>query len=341
MNENLEKKPTISDVSKMAGVSQATVSRYLNSSSSVSSETKKKIEKVVKLLKYKPSRFAKNLKTQSTFSISVVVPNLNLEFYGEIVDSLSVYANQRNVEVMVNVTHNLDYIKEAIFDFAFSRRMDGIVLCTPDFKTIQMFSTLTIPIIALDWRNDIGGDLNVDSITIDNKKAAFTAVNYLYSRGHRNFLIVTGGKSIQSSVDRLNGVKLFSQRHLEAQFSVKDGNFTPNSGYDIVKHFFKSGKKTTAIFAFNDLMAFGGLKAVIEMGINVPEDISIMGFDNSFISNYTFPRLTTVDQQKEKLGITAASLMIERLYSVSNKRNREIIVPYKIVERESVNQIKE
>ncbi|HEU23833.1 MAG: LacI family transcriptional regulator [Mesoaciditoga sp.] len=340
MESEIRRQPTILDVSKMAGVSPATVSRYLNSSSYVSNETKKKIEKVIKILKYKPSRFARNLKTQILFSISVVVPNLNLEFYGEIVDALSIYANQRNVEVMINVTHNLNNIKEIVFDFAFTRRIDGVILCTPDLKTIEMFSTLTIPIIALDWRNDVGGDLNVDSITIDNKKAAFTALSYLYGRGHRDFLIVTGGRNIQSSVDRLSGVELFAQRHPDAQFLIKDGDFTPYSGYDIVKRFLKLGRKVTAIFAFNDLMAFGGINAAIESGVRVPEDISVMGFDNSFISSYTFPRLTTVDQQKEKLGVTAASLMIERLYSTTNRRGREIIVPYKIVERESVKQIK-
>jgi len=333
--ENLRKQPTIFDVSKMAGVSPSTVSRYLNSSSYLSNETKRKVENAIKTLKYKPSRFAKNLKMQSMFSVSVVVPNLNLEFYGEIVDSLSVYANSRNVEIMVNVTHNMDEMKQTVFDFAFSRRIDGIILCTPDLKTIELFSTLTIPIIALDWRNTVG-DLNIDSITIDNKKAAFTAINYLYSRGHRKFLIVTGGREIQSSVDRFNGLKAFSERHNDAEFFVEDGDFRPDSGYSIVKEFLKSGRKITAIFAFNDLMAFGGLNAITEIGMRVPEDISIMGFDNSFISNYTMPKLTTVDQQKGKLGTTAASLMIERLLSMVNKRVRELVIPYKIVERDSV-----
>ncbi len=335
----MEKQSTIFDVAKLANVAPSTVSRYLNSSSYVSNETKKKVKMAIKKLQYRPSRFATNLRTQSMFIVSVIVPDLNWEFYGEIVDPLSIYATLRGIEVIVNVTHDIEKLKQITFDFGFTRRIDGVVLCTPDLKTVESFSKLSVPVIVIDWENTVGGDIEVDTINIDNKKAAFMAINYLYNKGHKKILVITGGNKIQSSLERFKGIRLFSDRHEDAKIFIFDGDFTPNSGYDITKTFLQKNKTITAVFAFNDLMAFGALNAITENGLRVPNDISIMGFDNSFISNYTFPRLTTVDQPKEKIGITAAQLIIDKIKSPKEKRNKDIIIPFSIIERDSVKEI--
>jgi len=332
--------PTIFDVAKLAKVAPSTVSRYLNSSSYVANETKKKIEIAVKKLQYRPSRFAKNLRSQSMFNVSVVVPDLNWEFYGEIVDPLSIYATLKGVEIIVSVTHDIEKIKQIVFDFAFTRRIDGVILCTPDSKTVETFSKLSVPVIAIDWENMIGGDLEVDTINIDNKRAAFMAMDYLYSKGHKEILVITGGNEIQSSLERVKGVMLFSERHTGTKIFVFDGDFTPNAGYNITKTFLKSNKNITAIFAFNDLMAFGALNALTEKGLKVPDDISIMGFDNSFISKYTFPSLTTVDQPKDKIGIVAAQLIMDRLNAQRASKTRDVVIPFTIIERNSVKELK-
>ncbi|BBJ28993.1 LacI family DNA-binding transcriptional regulator [Athalassotoga saccharophila] len=333
-------KVTIIDVARAAHVSVSTVSRYLNSTVPISEEKRKNIAKAIKMLNYKPSTFAKTMRSQILYSIGIIVPDLGGYYYGEIVNSMVTYASKKGYETVVSVTNKVENWEDMTFDFFMSRRLDGIIACTPDLKSVQKLIKIGVPIVAVDWRDPIG-DLEVTGVTIDNEKAAFTMMKYLYSMGHRKILAITGGKKFQSSIERENGVRKFKEK-ADTELYIVDGNFSDlDTGYNLTKQFIKEkGKSVTAIFAFNDILAFGVISALNDLGISVPDEISVVGFDNTYISKYSVPPLTTIEQPRNELGLTAIKNLINRFEFAGSKVGYNIIVPFKFIERSSVKKLK-
>ncbi len=331
---------TIVEVAKEANVSVSTVSRYLNSTAPISPEKRKAVTKAIKALKYRPSRFAKALRSQKLFVIGVVAPNLLGDFYGEMVNSVATYANNAGYETVVSVTNRAEGWENLTFDFFVSRRVDGIVMCTPNTESIDKLLEIEIPIVAIDWYDPIG-DLDINTVNINNEKAAANMIRYLYSKGHRKILVITGPEDIPSSNDRLRGVHEFLRRKKDLDIHVVRGDFMPSSGYETTKEFLaENGRDSvTAIFTFNDMMAFGVIKYLMESGISIPDEISVTGFDNSYISPYLFPSLTTVEQPTREMGTTAAKILIDAIETSETRTGREIILPHKLIERDSVREI--
>ncbi len=333
-------KVTIVDVAKAAHVSVSTVSRYLNSTAPIAEDKRKSIAKAIKMLNYKPSTFAKAMRSQILYSIGIIVPDLGGYYYGEIVNAMVTYASKKGYETVVSVTNKVENWEEMTFDFFMSRRFDGIIACTPDLDSVRKLTKIGIPIIAVDWRDPIG-DLNVTGISIDNEKATFTMMKYLYSMGHRKILLITGGNKFQSSIDRTNGVLKFKEKNDDIELHISEGNFSDlDTGYDLTKKFIKeNGKKVTTIFAFNDILAFGVISALNDLGISVPDDISVVGFDNTYISKYSIPPLTTIEQPRSELGLAAIKNLINRFESVGSKVSYNIVIPFKFIERSSVKKL--
>ncbi len=334
-------KVTIIDVARAAHVSISTVSRYLNSTVPISEEKRKNIAKAIKMLNYKPSTFAKAMRSQILYSIGIIVPDLGGYYYGEIVNAMVTYASKKGYETVVSVTNKVENWEDMTFDFFMSRRLDGIIACTPDLNSVQKLIKIGIPIVAVDWRDPIG-DLGVTGVTIDNEKAAFTMMKYLYSMGHRKILAITGGKGFQSSIDRKNGILKFKEKNGDVELHIVDGNFSDlDTGYDLTKRFIKEkGKSVTAIFAFNDILAFGVISALNDLDILVPDEISVVGFDNTYISKYSVPPLTTIEQPRGELGLTAIKNLINRFESAGSRVGYNIVVPFKFIERSSVKKLR-
>ncbi len=333
-------KVTIVDVAHEAHVSVSTVSRYLNSTAPIAEEKRKSIAKAIKILNYKPSTFAKAMRSQILYSIGIIVPDLGGYYYGEIVNAMVTYASKKGYETVVNVTNKVENWEDMTFDFFMSRRFDGIIACTPDLNSVQKLLKVGIPIVAVDWRDPIG-DLNITGISIDNEKASLTMMKYLYSMGHRKVLLITGGNTFQSSIDRTNGILKFKEKSEDIELYTAEGDFSDlDTGYDLTKKFIKeNGKKVTAIFAFNDILALGAISALNDLGISVPDEISVVGFDNTYISKYSIPPLTTIEQPRSELGLMAIKNLINRFESVGSKISYNIVVPFKFVERKSVKKI--
>ena len=340
MIRSQSEKITIVDVAREAHVSVSTVSRYLNSTAPIAEDKRKSIAKAIKMLNYKPSTFAKAMRSQVLYSIGVIVPDLGGYYYGEIVNSIVTYASQKGYETVVSVTNKVGNWEDMTFEFFMSRRVDGIIVCTPTLPSVEKLMKIEIPIVAIDWKDPIG-DLNVTGITIDNERATFTMMKYLHSMGHRKILALTGGKGFQSSLDRTNGVLKFKEKNEDVELYISNGDFSSlDTGYDLTRKFIKeNGKKVTAIFAFNDIMAFGVISALNDLGISVPDEISIVGFDNTYISKYSVPPLTTIEQPRSELGLAAIKNLINRFESAGSKVGYNILVPFKFIERASVKKI--
>ena len=330
---------TIKEVAKKANVSITTVSRVFNGNDGVSPKTRKRVLKVIEELGYSPSAMASGLKTNLSKCIGIAVPDALGDFYGEIIDGIESVTAKKGYNVIISLNHRI--IKEELVgvDFFKAKKVDGAILVTTSGDDDYVHSLIEggYNIVLLDRDPH---KLNVDTVKIDNFGGGYMATEHLLNLGHSSILIIQGVPFIDSSKERFNGYKRALKNKgikINNQF-ILNGNFTVNSGYSSVKKYLDDyGLDFSAIFATNDQMAIGAIKALNDKGISVPEEVSIVGFDDSYISPYIIPPLTTIKQRREEMGKVAAELLLDRIISDNKKRitPRQIIIPVELIKRES------
>lgn len=329
---------TIRDVAQEAGVSIATVSRVLNNTAKVAPETRKRVLKVVKRMGFKLSPSPRNHSAFKT--IGLIVPNLMGNHYGEIAMGIESYTYGQGYDLLVAATQNTEQKEIEILEDYFKRRVDGVLICTmqSDEQLLERLIESGIPIVAVDHRV---GEIKADSVNIDNISASHAIAKYLFDHGHREILCVAGPQEVYSSQDREKGLLYFSHTHPDFNLKFAEiRGFEPEHGYKAVKHYLSiHGKDFTAVFSFNDHVCMGSMKALTDHGLKIPDDVSVMGFDDSIFAPYTIPALTTVSQPRLEMGRLSAQLLIERLTSERSRLFKNIILPTKIIERESVKAL--
>ncbi|KAF2962196.1 LacI family DNA-binding transcriptional regulator [Fervidobacterium sp. 2310opik-2] len=330
---------TIKDVAREAGVSIATVSRVINGFSNVNEETRKKVLRAIKSLGYKPMPSLRKA-SELLYTIGVLLPNLKGDHYNEILMAIEDYAKRNDFEVMVSVPNMLPEEEKHVLDQYFKRKIDGIILCElfGGIEYLKPFINSGIPIVALDYYIE---EVVCDSVNIDNLTGAMNAMKYLYKMGHRKILYVRGPQYSPASRNREKGIKKFLDRHkdVEVFFSEHEG-FNPEDGYQSVSEFLKKkGKLFTAVFSVNDWSAIGAIRALKENGLEIPEDVSIIGYDDAPYSEYLYPPLTTIRQPRWEMGQMAAQLLIDRILGKGPKIARNVILPTQLIERQSVKKI--
>ncbi|OAA30737.1 alanine racemase [Kosmotoga arenicorallina S304] len=329
---------TIKEVAKEAGVSIATVSRVINGSTQVSEEKRKRVLKAMQKLGYKPRpSYRKNSELFGT--IGVVLPNLSAYHYPNILTGIYEKAFNKGYDVMVALAKDRPMREKEILDEYFNRKVDGVLVCTLkcDEHFMQKFIDSGIPVVGVDYPVE---EVHIDSVNIDNIMGAYAAMRYLSSKGHRKIFYIRGTQNVYASRDREKGIAKYLQRHKEVEVIMsKIVGFDPEDGYEAVMRYFNSHANITAIFCANDYVALGAVKALSKLGLKVPDDISVMGFDDSPFASFVIPSLTTVRQPREEMGSLAAQLLIERLEASKNSIYRNVVLPTEIVERESVKAL--
>ncbi len=329
---------TLREISKKIGISIATISRVLNGAENVSPETRKKVLKAIREFNYKPNKIPKK-KLHNV--IGIIVPNIKGNHYNIIAEGIEKFLLNTRYDSFVTTTHQLLNKETELIEQFFSRRVDGIIICTSrnDEKQIEWLINSSIPVVTVD-RQDT--DIRVDTVGIDNFESAYRGIKYLYKKGHRKVLFVEGDKDIYSIRERKNAVLYFAERYPDMEVTVIEGNLEFEGGYYPVKEYLdKREVDFTAIFFSNDQMAVGGMHALYEKGLRVPYDVSVLGFDDDVYARFLNPPLTTIRQPREELGEMAARLIIERIEGNGSKVNRRIILPTSIVERDSVRNLSE
>ncbi len=334
---------TMEDVAKKAGVSIMTVSRVINGiKGKVSEKTRQKVLQIVKELNYYPNSVGRALHGSKLKTIGVVSPlvtaGIVLEnpFYYELMMGIEDTCTEKGFDVMISTRKRLkhsDYLRNY-----YERKVDGVIIIAPDIHTID-FDTIekdNVPVILIGERTTH----NISYVDADNENGGFIAVEYLYNKGHRKIGILTGNQLMRNSIDRLNGfVKAMKHFNLEIRNEwILNGNFTYNDGIECAKTLLKQKELPTAVFCSNDLSALGFLNEIKKHGVRIPEDISIIGFDNIYASQYSTPPLTTIKQPIIEMGRAAAELLLTK---INNKDliSQGRIFPVNIVERESVKRI--
>lgn len=330
---------SIIDVAKKAGVSIATVSRVLNDSDKVKIDTRDKILTVIKEMKYAPNPAARGLIMKKTEAVGLLLPDLHGEFFSEVIRGADEAIQQHGYHLVVSSSHNDPKEIEAAIRFM-RGRVDGIVLMSPQVNAEILIENLpkSLPIVLLNCRTD---NNNFDTIVIDGFGGARQMTEYLLDLGHRRVAVITGGENNIESEERLRGFRSAVRgRNIAVNETLEfQGNFTEISGYEAARRIIALEDRPTAIFAFNDSMAIGAIKAIREAGLRIPTDISICGFDDIPVAKYISPSLTSVHVPISELGAMAINRIFDRLKTRTKESSAHDFVPTTISVRSSCRTV--
>lgn len=334
----------IKDIARLAGVGVSTVSRVINDHPDVKDETREKILKIIKESNYIPNNSARILKKNNTNNIGVLVKGVFNPFFAEMIN---IIGNRINEAGYTMILQQNDYATEDDVDnliaFVKEKRLQGIICLGGNFLNIndESFQFLDIPVV-LTSVNTLSKESKskFSSIGIDNVLAAKASIQYLIDKGHRNIGILLGEKNdVGISGLRLEGYKkaLEENNIPYSEENVFIGDYDYSGAYRVTKEIINNRKDITAIFSISDIMAVGAAKSVIDQGLQVGEDISIMGFDGMDISKYYNPGITTVKQPKKNMANNSIDLLLALL--AKKEDHKHIIFETKIIERESCKKV--
>lgn len=329
---------TIKDIAKIAKVSHTTVSRALNDSPFINVETKAKIKLIAMELNYVPNYSAKSLVLNRSYNIGLIFTTISeatsSKFFHETISGVnSVIKESYNL-----VVRGIDDYKN--FTFVNRRSFDGIIMMSQsnsDNSFIYYLLEKKIPLVVLNREIDESSIVNILSA---DKKGAYEAVKYLIQNGHKEIAIIEGKKEFNSTIERKNGflkALIESELQIKSEYMVK-GDFTIESGYIAMKNLLCLSSVPTAVFCSNDEMAVGAMKATIEAGLNVPRDISIMGFDGDQLGAFLTPALTTVRRPIIEVSRKGAEKLLE-IIEKGSAQGEKIYIKTQLVERDSVARI--
>ena len=335
----------IRDIARLAGVGVSTVSRVINDHPDVKDETREKILKIIKESNYIPNNSARILKKNNTNNIGVLVKGVFNPFFAEMIN---IIGNRINEAGYTMILQQNDYATEDDVDnliaFVKEKRLQGIICLGGNFLNIndESFQFLDIPVV-LTSVNTLSKESKskFSSIGIDNVLAAKASIQYLIDKGHRNIGILLGEKNdVGISGLRLEGYrKALEENNIPySEENVFIGDYDYSGAYRVTKEIINNRKDITAIFSISDIMAVGAAKSVIDQGLQVGEDISIMGFDGMDISKYYNPGITTVKQPKKNMANNSIDLLLALL--AKKEEHKHIIFETKIIERESCKDMR-
>jgi DNA-binding LacI/PurR family transcriptional regulator len=328
---------SIKDIARAAKVSHPTVSRALSNSPLVKGETAKRIRQIAASLGYRPSAIARSLATKRTKTIGVVVTSIADPFIADVVSGVEEAANDHGYSVfLANSNANPDREVRVVHSFH-ERRVDGILVTASRVGAlyVPLLSQLKVPIVLINNQHPDETDEFIYSVTIDNIKASTEVMRHLIGLGHKRIAYIGDRGGFQSDIERLAG---YRQALASAQYPflpelVVHGDGKPEGGGQAMERLLALRNPPTAVFCYNDMSALGALRALHSHGIKVPEELSLVGFDDLAIASYTSPLLTTVSQPKQQMGRMAMEIMIKLLSRIDSKTN--IKVEGKLIIRES------
>jgi DNA-binding LacI/PurR family transcriptional regulator len=319
---------TIKDIAKELGLSPSTVSRALKDHPDISFETKRAVNDLARKLKYKPNEIALSLKHSRSNIIGVIIPEIVHYFFSSVISGIDDLAYTNDYNVMVAQT-NENFEREVhCAQGMLSSRVAGVLVSisknTKDCEHLKNLEQNGIPVVFFDRVCD---QTNIDKVVVDDFEGAYRAVEYLIKTGCRKIAHYAAGQHLLIGRNRQNG-------YLHALFKngipVDDGLIFKcddyKEGLELTEKLIRSGKIPDAIFAVNDMTAIGAMMAIKNMGLKIPDDISIIGFTNGLISNITEPPLSTIEQHGYEMGQIAVRLLLNRLAGNVEDYNPEIRV---------------
>lgn len=331
-------KITIKDIAKKTNFSAKTVSRVLNNDPMVRDNTRAMILETIKKYGYRPNIIARSLRQQKTNMIGFIIPDvLNVSFPTLFKGASDVFEKNGYYSFLSSSDNNIEKEYEFIRDFN-SMLISGMVLI-PAYsmdRDVSIFNSLSTPIVIVDRELEY---INKDTVIISNRQGAYDATKYLIRQGHKKIAILAAPLKIKSARKRLEGWEnAMKENRLYSNDLIFSGEFSIASGHSMMKSVFDSIKKVDAVFASNDYIAIGAMRAIEEKGMKIPQDISIIGFDDIYFSQYLKPSLSTVAVPLYEEGRQAAEILLERINGNTSKEVKRIVLESSLVIRESVSR---
>ncbi|MCI9150126.1 MAG: LacI family transcriptional regulator [Lachnospiraceae bacterium] len=304
---------TMKDLARATGLGLATISSYFNGGN-VREKNRAKIEQAIEELHFEVNEIARGLKTNRTRVIGIVIPELNNIFCAEVITEVEDTLRSHGYAVMVCDCRTDEKREAEAVDFLYHRRVDGLLLM-PVGKTgahLRPFTASGKPVVLIDRRLE---GVDCDCVLVDNRGAAADAVRRLIAAGHRQIGILAGPEEIYTARERLSGCsKALEEAGIvqEARLTAR-GDYTIRGGAEAMKQLLEHNPKMTAVFVSNYEMTMGAVIAANELGLRIPEDLSVIGFDNLEFARASSPRLSIVSQPTGEIGRQAAALLLDRL----------------------------
>ena len=327
---------TLSDVARRAGVSTMTVSRVINESGYISQDARARVNEAVAELGYMPNALARQLRSRRTKTIALVVTDIRNPFFTTIASGVEDTARSRGYAVMFCNTYESEVEEAEYVRVLIERRVDGVLLvpsCGAG-ASVQLLQEHGMPTVVLDRHVH---DVQADEVRADSRAGAYDAVHHLTDLGHRRIAVLAGPEGVSTSTDRVAG---YRKALLEACpggecGQILFGEFNEASGYSMTRQILEAESRPTAIFAANNFIAFGAIRALREAGLGIPEDMSMVVFDDLPPGWVLDPFLTVVSQPAYEIGTRAAELLLERLTGEAPEGPRSIVLPSELIVRRS------
>jgi len=324
-------KISIFDVAKKSGLSVVTVSRVLNNSSSVRQKNKEKVLKAMKELNYQPNAAARSLARGKTGIIGLTLTTLDDSFLDAVVKETNERLGEHGYLLALSIARSFeDAFRRSLFQ---EDRVDGVILLSPtdEDEFIMELKNKKIPLVLVD---NSKSHPSVSSVIVDNFKGGYEVAKHLIELGHTDIAHIAGPDPFLSSREREHGFLTALEEAGLKPRSIERGTFSMSSGYEIATRWIDAGELPSALFAADDYIALGVIDACLNRGIRIPEQLSIVGFDDQKFASEFRPKLTTVRQPADKIGAAAVELLLEAMNDPAQRQTTVTIEPTLIV-RES------
>ena len=334
---------TIKDVAEAAGVSPATVSRVFNGYTDISAGTKERIMEIAKKMNYLPNAAARSLSSKNQITIGLVLNELEISrkntITSEVLMGVYNYTEQENIDFVFLATSTMKQKNKSFQEFINEKGISGAVvqglkMNDPYYKEIEQAN---FPVAMIDM---VLSGQKVCNVSIDNETASAQALQVFIDHGHKAIGMVNGRKEAYVSVEREAGyIRALKKNKLPLrQEYVQYANYNEKIAVEITRDLLTSYPEITALFYASDLMAIGGMKAIAELGLKIPEDISIIGFDDIVLNEFLTPKLSSVGQSMETIGYEAAKKVHQIIQG--KKVEKQVYIQHELIIRESVGKLR-
>ena len=325
---------TIREVAERAGVSITTVSHVVNQTRFVSEDVRTRVNDAIRDTNYQPNALARSLRRGKTHTIGLIIPDSGNPFFAEVGRAVEGEAFAKGYSVIFCNTEGNSVREDFYLDVLAKKQVDGIILVSggvPTQSFVQLHDHIT-PLVIVDRDSS---DLAIDTVLTDNLGGGLLATRHLTNLGHKRIACLTGASTVSPSAQRVNG---YRQALQEAGLNYDEslvcpGDYSAAAGWTNGRTLLSLSDRPTAIFACNDMMAIGVLRAAAEMGLRVPDDLALVGFDDIELAAYANPPLTTVAQDKQKIGEIAVSLLVEKIGDQQINGRREFLQPSLVIRK--------
>ena len=336
-------KATLNVVANLADVSITTVSRVLSGKAEkyrISKRTKDEVLRIAKDLQYEPNQLARALRMKQTYTIGMIIPDISNPFFSSIARYVEVESRRAGYSVMICDSQEDTAVEKDSIKILETKKVDGMLICPvgKESKHIFKMAEQNIPVVMVDRYFP---ELKLSYVVSDNYNGSIQAVNHFAEKGHRRIAFIQGIPGSSVNEDRLRGYRdahMLSGIPLNESYIVGD-NFGEQNGYIGTKMLLNESEPPTAIFAGSNLISLGSMRAIKEEHLSIPDDISMIAFDDQPYSEFLPTPMTAVRQKKEELGKLSIKLLLNEMNSDEISDKKRIVVPTELIVRNSVKKL--